>query len=532
MTDKNGSPQVLDLESAARIVESEKYGDWYRDPWGWPEGSPEFVSALDLESDFGVKKIRENGKTTHWLELAPFFHPMSVPKSLVGIRPAVVFDLQSKLIFTAAVDRISKRLHDQMPDWVYGWRMRNGEITKTADEWILYEESAQNISQSSYALQTDITSFFATIDVENLVSDIKDLAGESAAVQLIEQVLRAHDGLAGRRGLPQRCHASAYLAQIAVRPIDEAMSVAMLNGGIKSARRWMDDISAEGEEEHLYALLLDIQHRMRVAGLEVNTAKTHLTSGEKSAAMFSSEAIKEVKLGPLALRSEYGDEGDGEELDPAPLLRAEELLLSRPQYVPRRIGTVVLKGLRKHNLFERYPDWIAKAHLLPHLADSLSRYFAAASTAAAPPDVDLGRWFADVVGSPWGRLDWVSAQYALAFPTTELPNLVSEVLRKWLRESSNLQQVAVAGHRLATTDPMFARNEIRARIDQVADPLLLRTLGLSLLHAGEGRRTVSTILGRHPQTRLIRKYLESRQWSLPKVPKDFDDTVADSQVDV
>jgi len=37
----------LDLVEAAKVAKSETYGEWYRDPWGWPELSAEFVSSLE-----------------------------------------------------------------------------------------------------------------------------------------------------------------------------------------------------------------------------------------------------------------------------------------------------------------------------------------------------------------------------------------------------------------------------------------------------------------------------------------------------
>src|SRR5690606_19703914 len=137
-------------------------GDWYRDPWGWPEASPEYVSTLQ-PGDLGVLR-RPDGFGTTWAA----FHPFSFPKSYVGVRPAVVLDAASRIAYTSAVASAVPSLHNDLPDWVFGWRLRGGQLLGSSAEWDLYQTSQTPIADSPFAAQTDITSFFASVNVDLL----------------------------------------------------------------------------------------------------------------------------------------------------------------------------------------------------------------------------------------------------------------------------------------------------------------------------------------------------------------------------
>jgi hypothetical protein len=120
----------LDLESGRELAAKELYGDSYRDPWGWPEIlSKGFVAKLDPEADLGIDKANVASS------LKPYFYPMDVPKSYLGVRPAVVQDPLSRLVYNAAVLNGASDLHSGLQPWVYGWRLRGDEVAKNGPEW-------------------------------------------------------------------------------------------------------------------------------------------------------------------------------------------------------------------------------------------------------------------------------------------------------------------------------------------------------------------------------------------------------------
>ena len=163
----------LDLEQARQLSAMEIYGDWYRDPWGWPEVlTPTFIANIDAELHLGIDK--KDAATS----LDPFFHRMEVPKSYLGVRPAVVQDPMSRLAYNAAVLKAVGKLHTDLQPWVFGWRLRDGEVSKNKPEWSAYVESLPTEGAGGHGLVTDITSFFASIDLVRLLQIVGAAAGK------------------------------------------------------------------------------------------------------------------------------------------------------------------------------------------------------------------------------------------------------------------------------------------------------------------------------------------------------------------
>lgn len=90
--------EATSFERAAKNVRSDIFGDWYRDPWGWPETEwtvREAVTILvDRLNDSGTKRTL----------------PVQVPKENFVIRPAVLLDPIDRLAYKALVDSLSAEL--------------------------------------------------------------------------------------------------------------------------------------------------------------------------------------------------------------------------------------------------------------------------------------------------------------------------------------------------------------------------------------------------------------------------------------
>jgi len=508
----------LDIAAGARVANSEKYGDWYRDPWGWPECLPDLAESLTPE-DLGIAK---QGKSYNFVAV-PDYHVFDVPKSFLGIRPAVVQDARSRLAYVTAAVSLAPALHADLPDWVYGWRVRGGEYAKPSEEWRLYKASQDSIAEAEYAAQTDVTSFFASVDIGRLVRVLRERIGDNTALSIIERILESHDQLASRRGLPQRSSASSMLAQVAMNEIDDLIATALRSGEILKARRWMDDISFEGPEAALYGLLLRLQEHGRHAGLEINTAKTMLVTGEESARRLALEAKHLITI-PFQsgnLRDDY-DDLFSTYVDASELLDSETAVLDNPTTAARSFAGLVLKSNVYHGNFERAAEWMNAAHHLPHAADHLSRFMASAREDNPWTHLGYERWFVESERSSWPHLEWVSAQHALPIPSEDIAGDALDVLREWLTTSSNLQKVAGAVQRLAKLQPATVRSDIAGRIDKTNDALLVRLLALGHLAAGGPNGFAKRALARHESNQLLVRYLEKHDWTLPRVAADFD----------
>jgi hypothetical protein len=72
-------------------------------------------------------------------------------------------------------------------------------------------------------------------------------------------------------------------------------------------------------------------------------------------------------------------------------------------------------------------------------------------------------------------------------------------------------------------NPSSCRDIIRARVDHVRSPLLLRTMALSLLGANDDRGAFRAILRRDPRNLVLLAALDDQGWAPPAVSQDFDD---------
>lgn len=285
----------------------------------------------------------------------------------------------------------------------------------------------------------------------------------------------------------------------------------------------MDDISAEGPEDALYGLLLDLQDRARQIGLELNSSKTALSAASETAQDLRSETLKTIELEFRKMKlSEYSDELVEVAVNSEILTNLEREILCDPVAFGRPVIRSVLHSLSRYELFDNAEDWRAIANKIPHVADNLGRYLRRAMEDpwSGTEVADCVEWFTTYVGSTWGRQNWVTSQFALAFDKDRSPR-IRAVLEGWLQESDDLQQVAIAAERLSTIDDKSARYVMRSRADKTSDPLLLRIFALGLLKAKADRATVEAVLERDNRNRLLASYLASRNWEAPPVASDF-----------
>ncbi|VXA92895.1 conserved hypothetical protein [Frigoribacterium sp. 9N] len=500
------------------MVESENFGDWYRDPWGWPEIRPAAIEQLDLD-DVHVGAAPGGPR---WL-IEPSFHLFEIPKSFFGLRPAVLLDPTSRLVFSAAVGAFAGKLEQEVPRWSYGWRYRDGVAARSSDEWTKYQGSLERVRFAPFSGETDITSFFGSVTVSRLLEELTRLGLSSVPLGIVTKVLTQHDGMALRSGIPQRSTASSLLAQVSLKAVDDVIRVALDEGRISTARRWMDDISFEGDYAQVYRLLQEVQAAARNAGFEVNASKTFIAVGSDRAANIDRE---HQRLIPVEIHEVEIDDEDYPDasymiISSDDLLDAEQAALENLAGTSRPELGLVLRSLRKAGKFNNAEAWMQNTRYLPHAADHLSRFLREASTTGGISTAELNGWFVREHTSGWAHVDWVAAQHATAISAETLSPEAMGLLRGWLSSTTNVQKLAVAVQRLGAAEPQPTRMALLRRIDSCHDPLLVRLMVFGLLATGEGERTARRNLDRFPHLRIVTKYFEQRGWVVPKAVGDF-----------
>ena len=207
---------VINPKQAAGNVRRDLYGDWYRDPWGWPElgyierKAPHHLTARLQQS--GVRRAA----------------PIEVAKENFGTRPAIVMDIVDRLAYQALVDNLSLQLIGDLRQTVFGWRLdpaapKAGVYAPNGMQHDAYRRhTSQFASHSDMAgLKTDVVSYFANIRIDRLNEQIYARCGSGAVPSRLIDLLEGWDNQPNRSGLPQRFHASAVLANLYLQPLDD-----------------------------------------------------------------------------------------------------------------------------------------------------------------------------------------------------------------------------------------------------------------------------------------------------------------------
>src|SRR5258708_31389053 len=137
-------------------------GDWFRDPWGWPE--------YDYVLDGHLDQLGARARATGTRRVAK----IDVPKENFGIRPAVVLDPIDRMLFQGLVDMNTSKLIGKLSPWVHGWRLRredpkSGDYSPNDAEWGLHRGQLKiSALFSDFALTTHIVSSFPSIPLHRL----------------------------------------------------------------------------------------------------------------------------------------------------------------------------------------------------------------------------------------------------------------------------------------------------------------------------------------------------------------------------
>ncbi|MEZ5375584.1 MAG: RNA-directed DNA polymerase [Acidimicrobiales bacterium] len=517
--------KVVDIDRALKNVKNDLVGDWFRDPWDWPE--LDFVAKKRpdiLYARLGAEGVARAAK-------------IDVAKENFGIRPAIVMDPIDRLAYQAIVDSLSLKLGTGLPETVYGWRLprrdpERGSYSPNRTENEMYRRhiSTFGAHDSMSGLKTDIVSFFSNIPIDRLSERIVERAGRSKPADRLIDMLASWDG-SPRKGLPQRSAASALLANLYLQPLDDAllekvrvptrrrgrtlrdifhslmMYERILDGG--QSARWMDDIWVfRRDVGELRTMQAQIEGILRDLGLDINIAKTAVLEGEDLRAEILNFAHSAAETSLL-----------GDPKDYQPLRDLIDLLIASPESSNRSTFKFTFRRMREHAVDYRLDDLVEVAHRAPHAADAYARLFRDSETYK-----DLHGWFVKHWKSSWAVSDWSVASLATMFPVANIRKPMRELLASHISQpGGSLAKTSFAASRLAIKDPENYRAAIRAALKNSDHPLERRVLALAALSCGEERQLVKKALKEFSANQVTLEMLMATNFRTPKMIPDLAD---------
>lgn len=492
--------KALDLERAKQNIHSEYPGDWYRDPWGWPE----IDWLCDRRPDLLVERL-ESGESMRPAKI-------DVAKENFGVRPAVVLDPVDRVAYQALVDSVSHDLIGDLPSHVFGWRLppanpTAGEYSRQDYQWDNFTDALLSGAADHYAgLRTDVVSCFASIDLERLADRVMQRRANDLTARLVTMLQAFTNQVSDRTGLPQRSLGSAVLANLYLRTIDDVIGDYTTRHGTVGLR-WMDDVWLFSDDEGILRhAQVDLQKALQSVGLALNLGKTEVLVDEElqeEVGSYEHSAIDADLNRPRPTKQ--------------PLRSLVEGILRRPEVAPRTGIRFAAHRMRTNEVYDWADELAQKAERMPHGSDGLARLFRDSAAWR-----EMTGWYVEHLSSAWGAIDWSAAQYGTMFPSSEaMPNNFLDSMADRLARDPSLALTALLAQRLASWDPGRARGAIRDAIDRSYHPLHRRALSLAAVGAGEDRDIVERWLREYRETVVTLEMLEDLGWDIPVRP-DFE----------
>lgn len=403
--------RALDFQRAAANVRSEFYGDWYEDPWAWPE----IDHVLKYEPSLLVDRLNASDFRSPAL--------IDIPKENWGSRPAVVLDILDRLAFQSLVDRSSVDLIGDLDASVYGWRLhpsnaQRGAYSHNNLQWDAYREHLAAATFYDAALRTDLVSCFASVPLDLLQGALDERLAKGAVCNRLLSMLEGFSRTPSRSGVPQRSLASAVIVNMYLSPIDDVLRhhsaeiprLSLLGEKKEPKRRswlrWMDDLWLFGDDaSQLRRAQLELQSVARSLGMHTNSAKTEVLEGPDVA--------------EHALQIEHSAVEGGlkrKEQDTQPLELLVDRLLESPETAGRTSLKFTASRMREYDSRYRMQEFPQLAGRMPHVADALAQLFKTSFTHSSLQD-----WFLEYAKGPWASFEWSVAHFMRMFPSDQKP---------------------------------------------------------------------------------------------------------------
>ena len=501
----------LDLDRALSACHQDLLGDWYRDPWGWPELDWAVTSRRDLiEQRILATDVRTVAK-------------IDVPKENFGIRPAVVMDPLDRLAYQALVGAMSQNLIAGLHANAYGWRLPRtkmvpGVYANNSVEWDSYRDFLSALADRyEVVLKTDIVSCFASIPAPRLIEDLESRTTQPRSRPVVERLiprLEKWSNISSRSGIPQRFQPSAVLANMYLGQLDDVLnhvsSVFTYSGKERrSFVRWMDDLWLFGDDAgDLRHAQVEITRALGDLGLNLNLGKTELLEGAAVA-----EHAKEIEHSAIDEELDLIGLVGGNKFKPRRLDELVERLVAQKEVASRTSIRFATTRMRKAGHYAKVEEFIGVAERMPQGADHLARLFRDSKRSAG-----LEAWYCEYRSGSWATIEWAAAQLATMFPSKGGVGkaIQDEIEGIVLRPGVSVTMLAVAAQRLAKWRPREARVVIADAVKHADNPIHRRVLALAGLQAGCSKSIVTRWLNDFPENAVILEML--KDMSFPKLP--------------
>ena len=500
---------ALEPRLAVKNLHYEFHGDWHIDPWGWPE--LEYM----LGAGKGILVDYLDGEHTNRSAL------IDVPKENWGTRPAVVLNIVDRLAFQALVDRLSIDLIGELSPNVFGWRLpaarpRRGVYSHNNKQWDNYRDQLSTLAALyQVALRTDVVSFFASISLETVQTEVCARAPSGRVTSRLLAFLEGFDTTSYRSGLPQRSTASAVIANMVLTPLDDVLEhyARPIPQSLKSElryhsfARWMDDIWLFLDDAgRVRRAQIELQQTSLMAGLSLNAAKTELLEG--------------ADVADEALQIEHSaiDDALVNRNDHAPLEELIDKIIDARETANRTSIKFAAVRMRDNGSRYRVQDLVQLARRMPHGADAWAPLFKSVFTRGS-----LEEWFLDYAGSDWAGFEWAVAQYGRMFGSGLTPRqeTLNYFEQRVADSRTSLPLLALAAQRLSAWQPSATRAVIRAAMKTTDNPHSRRALALAALNANEPRSVVKKWLAENDENRATLEMLETRNYRAQKVQDNY-----------
>jgi len=346
----------LDIKRAAKTVLEDAKGDWYQDPWGWPE-------IRWLAEEQPQKVVERLSTASQGWTVA-----IDVPKGNGNVRPGIVVNPLDRIAFQCLADEVSIEAAGNLPSWVHGWRLtrasnKRGIYESNHTEWRNFSNRVSQSARSfKFTAHLDVQSFFSSVDTDQLLSVLARRYRKAPVLDRLDAYLNGWHDRPNGDGIPQRSFASSVLSHIVLRPVDSFID-RLCNGGESGsfvASRWMDDIWLHSDSEReLQKCLVEVEQILKQAGLGLNSEKS---------GVFPAAQIKKVIPGHSYLDNSDDDDADDDAV-------SLDDLLSATEGAPFMIGREIRHLLRhqKFGLFNSIkPDQFTN---IAHLGNPFSKAF-------------------------------------------------------------------------------------------------------------------------------------------------------------
>lgn len=256
--------------------------------------TPYVLDILDSNTDVWMSNLKQSLKDDRYSPRTSRF--VDIPKSDYHLRPGCVLHPFDVVVYSSYVLKIYDSIQNAI-DWSsenhrYSHILPE-DISSTnrwekfeKDHWkTMHKKKIELCDEYDYVLETDISGYYENIDIERLISIIKQILEEKEREKLADRIwdLLAPWADPRKRGIPQGYGPSDLLAELYLDGIDKR-----LDNHQFTHIRYNDDFTVfcDSRDEIIQAQNL-LERQFRARGLNMKTGKTSIKESDEALRSFT-----------------------------------------------------------------------------------------------------------------------------------------------------------------------------------------------------------------------------------------------------